>query len=92
MLLAPSPHFAEYLAPFPFSSERVGLLWVSPDLTYLVSAGLGATSPTESRQGRSVANGFYSQAIELGTACSSCWGTYMESDLHICYICAGPSV
>jgi len=59
-------------------------------MAHQVSAGLGISSPTEARESSPVGeqisqidNSFRDSPL------SSCWGTHMETELHICYICAG---
>jgi hypothetical protein len=60
-----------------------------PILAIQVSAGLGTPSPYEADkavQSREhipqIGNSF------RDSPCSSCWGTHMKIELHICYICA----
>jgi hypothetical protein len=55
-----------------------------------VSAGLGASSPTEAGQGALFENGFPQSGNSfMDSPYSSCWGIHMEIELYICYICPG---
>ena len=90
-LLSPPQRYRVPSLYLPFPSERVGLLRRSPTLAHQVSAGLGFCCPTEARPDKAalLGNLFHSQVTTLEAApCSSCWGTHMETELNICYICA----
>ena len=80
----PSPHF------FSFSFGRVGLPCVCPSiLAHQISAGLGTSSPTKTRQGRLVRELMPHSGYSFRECfCSSCWQTHIETELHICYVCA----
>lgn len=85
----------EILPPFPLSfSERVGhpLSIPLPGSSNLCQ---GRAHPLPLRPHRAAILGskYHSQATASGRAFThSCWGTHMETELHVCYICAGASV
>lgn len=61
-----------------------------PTLAHQVTAGSGTSSPTEARQDNTARG----RDTEVGNRVrnnhhSNCWGTHMETKLHICYICSG---
>lgn len=56
-------------------------------------AGLGTSSLTEVRHGSHVGKWIHSQVIVLEKKpCSSSWGTHMEMEMHIYYICTRGSL
>lgn len=74
----------------PFHLRGWGSPGYPPTLTHQVSAGLGASSPTEAGQGALFENGFPQSGNSfMDSPYSSCWGIHMEIELYICYICPG---
>jgi hypothetical protein len=59
-------------------------------MPYQVSARVGLYSFTEARQGSPVEEQILKSCYSFReNHCSSCWGSHVETELHVCYICAG---
>jgi hypothetical protein len=74
--------------PLSLSSERVGPPRYAPIHVDQVSVGLGKSSSADVRQGSPVRE----QIPQTGNSSHSSYsGDYVETELHICYLCArGP--
>jgi len=82
-----SPSLTEALPQSPLRGWDP--LRYSLSLVHQVFAGLCVFSLSlRPYKGALLGNGFHSQATALGDSPrSSCWGTHMEIELQICYIC-----
>ena len=62
----------------------------SPSLTMSYQVSVRLAHPLSLRPDRAalLGNGYHSQDYSFRESLhSSCWGTHMETELHICYIC-----
>jgi hypothetical protein len=90
MLSPPGPPYrVSPLFFISFFSDMMGPTRYPLTLTHQIPRGLGASSPTEARQGSSVGkwipwSGFSFRDIPS----SSYWEIHLETELHICYKCA----
>jgi hypothetical protein len=74
----------------PFTLRVLGPPSYPPSLAHQISAGLGISFPSEDRQGSPIGKWIVQSGCSFTESpLSSCWGTHMETKLHICYICFG---